>query len=92
MLANSGYAAYANNKIMTASKGELTLMLYEGAIKFCNIAIAAVEQRDIQKAHINIIKVERIIEEFQSTLNMNICRKDLHRQILKRIRKYWKRF
>jgi len=44
-------------------------MLYEGAIKFCNIAIAAVEQRDIQKAHINIIKVERIIEEFQSTLN-----------------------
>lgn len=69
MLANSGYAAYANNKIMTASKGELTLMLYEGAIKFCNIAIAAVEQRDIQKAHINIIKVERIIEEFQSTLN-----------------------
>ena len=69
MLTNSGYAAYANNKIMTASKGELTLMLYEGAIKFCNIAIAAVEQRDIQKAHINIIKVERIIEEFQSTLN-----------------------
>ena len=69
MLANSGYAAYANNKIMTASKGELTLMLYEGAIKFCNIAIAAVEQRDIEKAHINILKVEHIIEEFQSTLN-----------------------
>lgn len=69
MLANSGYAAYANNKVMTASKGELTLMLYDGAIKFCNIAIAAVEEHDIQKAHTNIVKVERIIEEFQSTLN-----------------------
>lgn len=69
MLTKNGYAAYTNNKLMTASKGELTLMLYDGAIKFCNMAIAAIEERDIQKAHINIVKVERIIEEFQSTLN-----------------------
>ena len=69
MLANQGYAAYANNKIMTASPAELTLMLYEGAIKFANLAIAGIEEKDIQKAHTNIIKVERIIEEFQATLN-----------------------
>lgn len=69
MLANQAYASYANNKIMTASPAELTLMLYEGAIKFCNIAIVAVEEKDIEKAHVNIMKVERIIEEFQSTLN-----------------------
>lgn len=69
MLVNQGYAAYANNKIMTASPAELTLMLYEGAIKFCNIAIAAVDEKDIQKAHDNIMKTERIIEEFQSTLD-----------------------
>ncbi len=69
MLANQGYAAYANNKVATASPGELTLMLYEGAIKFCNIAITGVEEKDIEKAHRNIIKVENIIEEFQSTLN-----------------------
>lgn len=69
MLANQAYASYANNKIMTASPAELTLMLYEGAIKFCNIAIIAVEEKDIEKAHVNIIKVEHIIEEFQSTLN-----------------------
>ena len=69
MLANRGYAAYANNKITTASPAELTLMLYEGAIKFCNIAITATEEKDIEKAHKNIIKVENIIEEFQATLN-----------------------
>lgn len=69
MLANQAYAAYADNKIKTASPAELTLMLYEGAIKFCNIAIAAVEDKDIEKAHVNILKVENIIEEFQSTLN-----------------------
>ena len=34
MLQNQAYAAYANNKINTASPAELTLMLYEGAIKF----------------------------------------------------------
>lgn len=69
MLANQGYAAYANNKINTASPAELTLMLYEGAIKFCNIAIVAIENNDLQKAHTNIMKVEHIIEEFQASLN-----------------------
>lgn len=69
MIANKGYAAYANNKITTATPAELTLMLYEGAIKFCNIAITAVEQKDIQKAHNSIMKVQDIIEEFQVTLD-----------------------
>ena len=50
MIANKGYAAYANNKIMTASPAELTLMLYEGAIKFCNLAMEAIDAKDIQKA------------------------------------------
>lgn len=69
MIANQGYAAYANNKIMTASPAELTLMLYEGAIKFCNIAVVAIEKKDIQKAHDNIMKTQLIIEEFQATLD-----------------------
>lgn len=69
MIANQRYAAYNNSKLMTASPGELTLMLYEGAIKFCNIAIVAIEHNDIQKAHTNIVKVENIIEEFRATLD-----------------------
>lgn len=69
MIANQGYAVYSSSKLMTASPGELTLMLYEGAIKFCNIAIVAIEHDDIQKAHTNIVKVENIIEEFRATLD-----------------------
>ena len=69
MIANKGYNAYANNKILTASPAELTLMLYEGAIKFCNIAVAGIEEHNIEKAHNNIQKVENIIEEFQATLD-----------------------
>lgn len=69
MIAQQGYNAYANNKILTASPAELTLMLYDGAIKFCNIAIVGIEQKDIEKAHNNIRKVQNIINEFRSTLN-----------------------
>ena len=63
------YAQYANNRILTASPAELTLMLYDGAIKFCNIAIMGIEQNDVMKAHTNIMKVQAIIEEFQLSLN-----------------------
>lgn len=66
----NAYSQYNNNKVLTASPGELTLMLYEGAIKFCNIAEVAVEQKDIQKAHINIIKVQKIIDYLRQTLDM----------------------
>ena len=65
------YAQYNNNKILTASPAELTLMLYEGAIKFCNIAILAVENNNIEKAHVHIVKVERIIDYLRQTLNMD---------------------
>lgn len=64
------YAQYNNSKVLTASPAELTLMLYEGAIKFCNIAIMAVEKKDVQKAHTNIVKVENIVNYLQSTLDM----------------------
>lgn len=66
----NGYDAYAKSRITTASPAELTLMLYDGAIKFCNIAIVAVEKKDYGKANTNIQKVERIVDEFRSTLNM----------------------
>ena len=63
------YEQYQINKIMTASPAEITLMLYEGAIKFCNIAIMAIDQKDMEKAHTNIMKTQRIIEEFRNTLD-----------------------
>lgn len=69
MVGKNPYAQYNNSKILTASPAELTLMLYEGAIKFCNIAIMGIEQKDIEKAHNNIMKVQRIIDEFRSTLD-----------------------
>ncbi len=66
----NAYAQYNTSKILTASPAELTHMLYDGAIKFGNIAIARIEAGDIQGAHTNIIKVEKIIDYFRETLDM----------------------
>lgn len=66
----NAYAQYNNNKVLTASSAELTLMLYEGMIKFCNRAIDGVNNKDIEKTHNNIVKIENIIEHLRITLDM----------------------
>lgn len=60
---------YKGTSIQTASPAELTLMLYNGAIKFCNLAAMGIEAGDIIKAHTNIKKAQNIIAELRSTLN-----------------------
>ena len=72
MAMNNPYSRYKEQTINTATKEELTLMLYDGCIKFINIAILAVEEKDFQLANTNIIKAENIISEFMLTLNMDI--------------------
>ena len=66
----NAYAQYNQNKILTASPAELTLMLYEGAIKFCNIAIGAIDEKDVPKAHNNIRKAQNIVDYLRQTLDM----------------------
>ena len=67
---NKAAQLYQKNSIETASPARLTLMLYDGAIKFSHIAIEAIEEGNIEKAHKNIVKVQNIIVEFRSTLDM----------------------
>ena len=70
MAYNIAAKAYGNNRIETATPAELTLMLYEGAVKFCNIAIVGLEKKDYEKVNTNIQKSRNIIVELTSTLNM----------------------
>ena len=69
MVSKNPYSQYTNNKVFTASKEELTLILYDGALKFANQAIVSIEQKDMIKANNLIIKVQEIIREFQVTLD-----------------------
>jgi flagellar protein FliS len=63
------YTKYEDHSVFTAPKEELTLMLYDGALKFVNQAIIATENKNFSKANDLIMRVEAIIQEFQLTLD-----------------------
>ncbi|OES46102.1 flagellar export chaperone FliS [Domibacillus iocasae] len=60
--------AYANNSVTTASPGELTLMLYNGCIKFIRYAEKAMKENNIEQKNINVQKAQAIIRELSITL------------------------
>jgi len=62
---------YKQNTVFTATPEELTLMLYDGAIKFINIAKLNIEKGDVVKAHEAIIRAEDIVIELNASLNMD---------------------
>ncbi|KEK10118.1 flagellar biosynthesis protein FliS [Lysinibacillus sphaericus] len=64
--------AYKQNSVTTASPGELTLMLYNGCLKFLNKAKQAIQEKNIQEKNTNLIKAQAIISELMATLNMDI--------------------
>ena len=68
MSVNMKAAAYKQNSMNTASPGELTLMLYNGCLKFINQAKLAMEKEDIQLRNTNITKAQNIIRELMVTL------------------------
>lgn len=65
---NTAYNAYKQNSVTTASPGELTLMLYNGCLKFLTKAKKAIENKDIQEKNTNIQKAQAIISELMVTL------------------------
>jgi len=71
MLTNNGYNQYKANSINTATPEELTLMLYNGLVKFLMQAQSAIDAKNIEKANNAILKAQAIIVEFRTTLDMN---------------------
>lgn len=73
------YATYQTNSVTTALPQDLTLMLYEGLIKFTMLAKRNIENGLIQEKNTNIQKAQAIIMELQLTLNQSIAlSKDLN--------------
>ncbi|MCR4435051.1 MAG: flagellar export chaperone FliS [Clostridiales bacterium] len=70
MAINKAYNQYKENSIFTASPEELTLMLYNGLVKFIMQAQQAVDEGNMENANESIIRAEDILREFQSTLDM----------------------
>ena len=66
------YQQYQRQSIMTAKPADLTLMLYNGCLKFINQAVMAIDERDIPGTHTAITRAQDILQEFMVTLDMSI--------------------
>lgn len=73
MATKNPYQSYQQNSVNTASAGDLTLMLYNGALKFLHLAKKAIQDKDITARNTNIQKTQNIIKELMVTLNMDIA-------------------
>jgi len=60
------------DNVMSASKEDLVLMLFDGCLKFINQSILAIENKDYSKANTLCIKAQNIILEFRATLDIRI--------------------
>jgi flagellar secretion chaperone FliS len=63
---------YQRNQVLTARTEELTLLLFNGGVKFLNQAKLAIENKDPAKAHAFIMRTQDIITELMVTLNMDV--------------------
>ena len=71
MTANNAYAKYKEQSVTTATPEELTLMLYNGCIKFINLAEVFIDDKNIEKINVNILKAQDIVNELNITINMD---------------------
>ncbi|HHV96001.1 MAG TPA: flagellar export chaperone FliS [Clostridiaceae bacterium] len=73
MAVNKAYSQYYNqykeNTIFTSTPEELTLMLYNGLVKFIMQAQLAIEEKQFEKANSSIIRAQDIVFELQNTLD-----------------------
>ena len=69
-MVNNAAEAYKRQQIMTATPEALTLMLYNGCLKFIDEGVKALEEKQYEQANNSLIKAENIISEFRVTLNM----------------------
>ncbi|MFC2767458.1 MAG: flagellar export chaperone FliS [Mitsuokella sp.] len=78
-MVNSAAEAYKRQQIMTATPEALTLMLYNGCLKFIDEGTAAVAEKKWEQANIALQKAQNIISEFRITLNMEY---DISKQLM----------
>ena len=64
---------YQKSSIETASREQILIMLYDGAIQFLNKAKVAMQNREIENAHNNLIGAQNIIQEFINSLDREVA-------------------
>ena len=57
----TAYDEYKKTQVTTANQGKLIVMLYDGAIKFLNIAIDSMEPKKYDLVNANIIDRKSVV-------------------------------
>ena len=65
------YNIYKQNSVNMASSQQLLLMLLDGAVKYTKIARMAILNKDIPRAHKELVRVQDIFLEFMITMDKN---------------------
>lgn len=60
---------YQRTEVETATPEKILILLYDGAIQFLNKAIIALDEKNIQEIHNNVVGAEHILLEFMNTLD-----------------------
>jgi flagellar protein FliS len=63
------YNHYKETQIMTASPGKLIVLLYEGAVRFINAAINALDEKKLDVCNNSLIRTQDIITELALSIN-----------------------
>ena len=69
MYTSNPYNTYKQNSVNMASKERLLLMLLDGAVKYTKIAKTAIQEKDMAKAHKELIRVQDIFLELMVTMD-----------------------
>ena len=71
MYTTNPYNIYKQNSVNMASSQQLLLMLLDGAVKYTKIAKMAILNKDIQRAHKELVRVQDIFLELMITMDKN---------------------
>ena len=71
MYISNPYNIYKQNSVNMASSQQLLLMLLDGAVKYTKIARMAILNKDIARAHKELVRVQDIFLELMITMDKN---------------------
>ena len=72
MMTQAAVNPYLRTKVMTATPEELRLMLYDGALKFCRLAAAAIGERRHEDSYHNLARAQKIVLELSTSLKHSL--------------------
>lgn len=68
MTLNNPYQTYQKQAITTSKPEDLTLMLYQGLVKFIRLSKLAIQNNNFEESHKNNLRAQDILTELMVTL------------------------